>query len=128
MEGSYSKVWSSRDSSPSPEYTIFLDQLVSAPGAGLALVFGLVHGFGFAFVLKEFGLPQEALGWSLFSFNVGVELGQLAIVLVVASALALVRRRWPAADKWIVIVGSAAVMAAGAYWFGERVFFERPIV
>ena len=91
--------------------------------AWVALVFGLVHGFGFANVLREFGLPQEALGWSLFSFNVGVELGQLAIVLVVASALALVRKRWPAADKWIVIGGSAVVIAAGAYWFAERVFF-----
>jgi hydrogenase/urease accessory protein HupE len=67
--------------------------------AWVAGAFGLVHGFGFANVLKEFGLPQEALGWSLFSFNVGVELGQLAIVLVVASALAFTRRRWPAADS-----------------------------
>ena len=91
--------------------------------AWVALVFGLVHGFGFANVLREFGLPQEALGWSLFSFNVGVELGQLAIVLVVASALALVRRRWPKADKAIVVGGSAVVIAAGAYWFVERVFF-----
>ena len=89
----------------------------------VAGAFGLVHGFGFAGVLREFGLPQEALGWSLFSFNVGVELGQLAIVLVVASALALVRRRWPKADKAIVIGGSAVVIAAGAYWFVERVFF-----
>lgn len=91
--------------------------------AFVALFFGLVHGFGFANVLREFGLPQEALGWSLFSFNVGVELGQLAIVLVVASALALVRRRWPKADKAIVIGGSAVVIAAGAWWFGQRVFF-----
>lgn len=91
--------------------------------AWVALFFGLVHGFGFANVLREFGLPQEALGWSLFSFNVGVELGQLAIVLVVASALALVRRRWPKTDKGIVIGGSTVVIAAGAYWFGQRVFF-----
>ena len=91
--------------------------------AWIALAFGPVHGFGFANVLKEFGLPQEALGWSLFSFNVGVELGQLAIVLVVASALALIRRRWPAADKWVVLGGSAVVIAAGGYWFVERVFF-----
>jgi hydrogenase/urease accessory protein HupE len=89
----------------------------------VAGAFGLIHGFGFASVLREFGLPQEALGWSLFSFNVGVELGQLAIVLVVASALALVRRRWPATDKWVVIGGSAVVIAAGAYWFVERVFW-----
>jgi len=90
--------------------------------AWVAGAFGLVHGFGFASVLREFGLPQEALGWSLFSFNVGVELGQLAIVLVVASALALTRRRWPKTDKWVVIGGSVAVTAAGAYWFVERVF------
>lgn len=106
-----------------------VDNLLQRNGNGRDLrawaagAFGLIHGFGFASVLKEFGLPQEALGWSLFSFNVGVELGQLAIVLVVASALALVRKRWPAADKWIVIVGSAVVIAAGAYWFAERVFF-----
>jgi hydrogenase/urease accessory protein HupE len=91
--------------------------------AWVAGAFGLVHGFGFANVLREFGLPQEALGWSLFSFNVGVELGQLAIVLVVASALALMRRRLPAADKWVVTGGSVVVIAAGGYWFVERVFF-----
>lgn len=89
----------------------------------VAGAFGLIHGFGFANVLREFGLPQEALGWSLFSFNVGVELGQLAIVLVVATALTLVRRRWPKTDSWIVVGGSAAVIAAGGYWFVERVFF-----
>jgi hydrogenase/urease accessory protein HupE len=91
--------------------------------AWVAGAFGLVHGFGFANVLREFGLPREALGWSLFSFNVGVELGQLAIVVLVASALTFVRRRWPAADKWVVIGGSIVVIAAGAYWFVERVFF-----
>lgn len=90
----------------------------------VAGAFGLIHGFGFASVLREFGLPQEALGWSLFSFNVGVELGQLAIVLVVGLALALLRRWLPAAtDKWVVPGGSVVVIAAGAYWFVERVFF-----
>ena len=39
----------------------------------MAGLFGLVHGFGFASVLREFGLPREALGWSLFGFNLGVE-------------------------------------------------------
>ena len=60
------------------------DNLVRGAGrdlrAWVALIFGLVHGFGFANVLREFGLPAEALGWSLFSFNFGVEIGQLAIV------------------------------------------------
>jgi len=105
-----------------------VDNLLQSRGQGrdlrawVALLFGLVHGFGFANVLREFGLPQEALGWSLFSFNVGVELGQLAVVLVVASALALIRRRFPAANRPIVTVGSVVVIAAGAYWFVERVF------
>jgi hydrogenase/urease accessory protein HupE len=92
--------------------------------AWVAGAFGLIHGFGFANVLREFGLPQEALGWSLFSFNVGVELGQLIIVLVVGLALALMRRRLPAAaEDWVVVGGSVVVIAAGAWWFVERVFF-----
>ena len=85
-------------------------------------MFGLVHGFGFASVLKEFGLPITALGWSLFSFNVGVEIGQLAIVLVAAWGLGRIRRSNPAAGRWLVLVGSIAVIAAGGYWFIERVF------
>ena len=92
--------------------------------AWLAAVFGLIHGFGFAAVLKEFGLPQAALGWSLFAFNLGVEVGQLAIVSVVASTLALVRRR---SDRWaarVALGGSIAVILAGLYWFVERVFLR----
>jgi hypothetical protein len=91
--------------------------------AWVALVFGLVHGFGFANVLREFGLPDEALGWSLFSFNFGVEIGQLAIVLVVASLLALIRRRSEPLGYRVAYAGSCIVIAAGAYWFVERVFF-----
>jgi hypothetical protein len=88
----------------------------------LAAGFGLIHGFGFAYVLKEFGLPQAALAWSLFAFNVGVEIGQLLIVAVVAGGLMVVRRRSPAAARRIATVGSAAVIVAGVYWFIERVF------
>jgi hypothetical protein len=90
--------------------------------AWVAAVFGLVHGFGFASVLKDFGLPLTALGWSLLSFNVGVEIGQLAIVVGVAAALAAVRRRNAILARRVVIAGSVIVMAAGAYWFVERVF------
>jgi len=91
--------------------------------AWLALFFGLIHGFGFAFVLREFGLPAGSLAWSLFSFNVGVEIGQLVIVLAVAGLLALIRRRNAALARQIATFGSLAVMAAGAYWFVDRVFF-----
>jgi len=88
----------------------------------LAAVFGLIHGFGFAYVLKEFGLPQAALGWSLFAFNLGVEIGQLLIVVVVAGALILLRKRSDRAARAVATVGSIAVIAAGVYWFIERVF------
>jgi len=91
--------------------------------AWLAAAFGLIHGFGFAYVLKEFGLPRAALGWSLFAFNLGVEIGQLMIVLVAAGTLAFIRRRSEPAARRIAIVGSIAVIAAGAFWFVQRVFF-----
>jgi hydrogenase/urease accessory protein HupE len=103
------------------------DNLVRGSGRDLrawaALVFGLVHGFGFANVLREFGLPDEALGWSLFSFNFGVEIGQLVIVLAVASLLALIRKRSEPLGYRVAYAGSLVVIAAGAYWFVERVFF-----
>jgi hydrogenase/urease accessory protein HupE len=105
-----------------------VDNLVRRPEsrdrrAWIALVFGLVHGFGFASVLREMELPGHLLGWSLFAFNVGVEIGQLVIVVVVAAALAWVRRIWPAAGRWIVLGGSMAVIWAGFFWFVERTFF-----
>ena len=90
--------------------------------AWLAVAFGLIHGFGFAYVLKEFGLPQAALGWSLFAFNLGVEIGQLLIVFVVAGSLLLVRRKREGAARGIAYLGSIAVILAGVYWFIERVF------
>jgi hydrogenase/urease accessory protein HupE len=90
--------------------------------AWVAGVFGLIHGFGFASVLKEFGLPSTALGWSLFSFNVGVEIGQLAIVLVVARVLATVHARNAEVGRRLVLAGSLIVIVAGSYWFVQRVF------
>jgi hypothetical protein len=89
--------------------------------AWIAFFFGFVHGFGFANVLKEFGLPRQALGWSLFSFNFGVEIGQACIVIVVALLLAALRKRNQALSRRVVIVGSVCVIAAGAFWFIRRV-------
>ncbi len=90
----------------------------------IALGFGLIHGFGFASVLKELELPRQALGWSLFSFNVGVEIGQACIVVIVASILLAIRRRSATLDRRIVFVGSVVVIAAGTVWFVERVFLN----
>lgn len=90
--------------------------------AWIAFGFGLIHGFGFANVLREMDLPARALGWSLFGFNLGVEIGQALVVIVVASALAALRRRSADAGRLLALAGSLVVVAAGAFWFVERVF------
>lgn len=91
--------------------------------AWIAFGFGFIHGFGFANVLREMDLPRLALGWSLFSFNLGVEIGQMLTVVVVASLLALLRSRSEEAGRRVARVGSTAVIIAGACWFIQRVFF-----
>jgi len=91
--------------------------------AWIAFAFGFIHGFGFASVLREMDLPRRALGWSLFSFNVGVEIGQLLIVLAVTSALALLRARSEWAGRQLAFAGSLVVIVAGTFWFIQRVFF-----
>jgi hypothetical protein len=90
----------------------------------IALLFGLIHGFGFASVLREMGLPSGALGWSLFSFNLGVEIGQISVAVVVASALMALRARSETAGRRLAFAGSVMVMVAGSFWFVQRVFFS----
>jgi hydrogenase/urease accessory protein HupE len=91
--------------------------------AWIAFAFGFIHGFGFANVLREMNLPTRALGWSLFSFNLGVEIGQLLVVVVVASALMALRSRNEYAGRRLALAGSVAVILMGAFWFVQRVFF-----
>jgi hydrogenase/urease accessory protein HupE len=91
--------------------------------AWIAFAFGFIHGFGFANVLREMNLPSQALGWSLFSFNLGVEIGQLLVVVLVASALAALRSSNEAASRRLAFAGSLAVILIGAFWFVQRVFF-----
>jgi hypothetical protein len=103
------------------------DNLLASRGARdvrawIALFFGLVHGFGFASVLREIGLPPRALGISLFSFNLGVEIGQAILVIIVASLLALVRARSPERARQLVTAASVVVVLAGGYWFVQRVW------
>ncbi|MBX7187389.1 MAG: HupE/UreJ family protein [Vicinamibacteria bacterium] len=91
--------------------------------AWIAFAFGFIHGFGFAYVLREMDLPSRSLGWSLFSFNLGVEVGQLLIVAVVASALGVLRSRSEIVARRLAFAGSWAVVGAGAFWYIQRVFF-----
>lgn len=103
------------------------DNLLASRGARdvrawIALFFGLVHGFGFASVLREIGLPPRALGISLFSFNLGVEIGQAILVVAVASLLGFLRARSPKRAAQLVTVTSMFVVVAGGYWFVQRVW------
>ena len=103
-----------------------VDNLLAKPGerdfrALMALGFGLIHGFGFAGALAEVGLPKEALGVSLGAFNVGVELGQLTIVLAIAPALALLMQKSPRAGRRAMIAGTVTVILLGALWFLQRI-------
>ncbi len=89
-------------------------------------VFGLIHGFGFAGVLIELGLPAEALGWSLAAFNIGVEIGQLSIVLCVIAAAACIRTLpayKPVYAERFLTIAAVTVIAAGVYWLAERIGF-----
>jgi hypothetical protein len=86
----------------------------------LTFVFGLIHGFGFAGVLRELGLPTFGLVRSLLAFNIGVEAGQLAIVVVLfplAAALAIWKHGKYA--QWTI---SAAIALCGMCWFLDRAF------
>lgn len=87
-----------------------------------AFGFGFIHGFGFAYVLREMELPRAALGWSLLSFNVGVEIGQACIVLAVAPMLVFVHRRSAVVAGSVVTASSFCVIAAGSFWFVQRLF------
>lgn len=83
--------------------------------------FGLLHGLGFASVLGEFGLPAGQFVPALIGFNIGVELGQLAVITVAFLTLGLWfrNRRWYRAR--ISVPASVVIAVVGAFWFAERV-------
>ena len=91
--------------------------------AGVAFAFGLVHGFGFAGVLAELELPTARLAPALFGFNLGVEAGQLAVVVAVWPLLRLLERtrdgRW---HRALAEIGSAAICGLGLFWFASRTY------
>jgi hypothetical protein len=87
----------------------------------VAFSFGLIHGFGFASVLTELGLPQEALVLSLLGFNLGVETGQLAIVAVFLP-VAYVLRNTPLYRKGVFVGGSWLTLLVALVWLLERAF------
>ena len=87
----------------------------------VAFAFGLIHGFGFASVLADLGLPREALALALVGFNLGVEAGQLAIVAVFLP-LAFALRRTGLYRRAVMVGGSLLIASLAGIWLAERVF------
>jgi len=87
----------------------------------VAFVFGLLHGFGFATALTDAGLPRADLPLALLSFNIGVEIGQLAfvaLILAVARAFQVLQIDWP---RWVQALPGYTVGVLGAFWTVQRV-------
>jgi hypothetical protein len=87
----------------------------------VAFGFGLIHGFGFASVLADLGLPREILLLALVGFNIGVELGQLAIIALFLPVAYAMRASW-AYRRLVFVGGSAAIALVAALWLVERAF------
>ena len=88
----------------------------------VAFTFGLLHGFGFAGALVDLGLPQTDIPWALLFFNVGVELGQLAFVLVAIGVIWLIGKikiNWP---NWVEKVPPYAIGCLASFWMIERIW------
>ena len=89
----------------------------------VVFVFGLVHGLGFARALSELGLPPTSLLTSLLGFNVGVEVGQLTVIV-----LAFIATMWLRGSdryrKFMVLPGSISIAVIGTYWMIQRIFFQ----
>jgi hydrogenase/urease accessory protein HupE len=90
----------------------------------LTFAFGLIHGFGFASVLRDLGVGSNGSGVAmpLFSFNLGVELGQIAVAAIVLPLIWKLRTKPIFVQRWVPAC-SIAVALAGSYWFIQRVWF-----
>ena len=89
----------------------------------MVFIFGLVHGMGFAGALSELGMPSYAFATALISFNIGVELGQLTIILLMYFLVArlFAQKQWY--RKVIVLPSSLLIAIIAGYWTIERIFF-----
>ncbi|MBI3598330.1 MAG: HupE/UreJ family protein, partial [Nitrospirae bacterium] len=95
--------------------------VVTARLWGFAFAFGLIHGFGFASVLSDLGLPPGARGLALVGFNLGVEAGQLVIVSLFLPLSFFLRHRF-VYRQFVRVAGSIAVILLATIWLVERMF------
>lgn len=88
---------------------------------GLTFVFGLIHGLGFANILQGMNLSKSSLASALVSFNIGIEVVQLAIVVLLLPILAYIHRL--SHSQKIIKFSSIVIIIFGVYWLVERLFF-----
>lgn len=86
----------------------------------VAFIFGLLHGFGFAGALQDIGLPQQNIPWALGFFNVGVELGQIAFILVIIILTKVLsfKKDW---SKALRFIPAYAIGSIACFWLIERI-------
>ncbi len=87
----------------------------------ITFLFGLVHGFGFASILRGMHLPAEGMAVSLVTFNLGVETGQIVVVLLAYPLITAIQHT--PRRRAIVATASSAILTVALYWFVERAFF-----
>lgn len=89
----------------------------------LVFLFGLLHGLGFAGVLSEFGMPANAFATALISFNVGVELGQIAVIVIAYLLVGVWFRDKPWYRQRVIVPASLVISLIGLYWTYDRIVF-----
>lgn len=89
----------------------------------LVFLFGLLHGLGFAGVLSDFGMPPNAFATALVSFNIGVELGQITVILFAYLVAGIWFRGRPWYHQRITVPGSLIISVVGLYWTYDRIVF-----
>jgi len=87
----------------------------------VAMSFGLLHGFGFAGALAEIGLPDSAIPMALFSFNLGVEAGQLLFVFAALIIISVLRQWWIPWPRWAEQLPAYGIGSLAAFWLVQRV-------
>ncbi|MDF2436978.1 MAG: hypothetical protein K0Q95_1354 [Bacteroidota bacterium] len=89
----------------------------------IVFFFGLIHGMGFASVLTSLGLPENQFVTSLITFNIGVELGQITVIILAWMLICKWTHEKPWYRKRVVIPISAAIAVVAIYWTIERTLF-----
>lgn len=90
----------------------------------MIFLFGLIHGMGFAGALSELGIPDYAFATALISFNIGVELGQLSVILFMYFIVARTMGKYPWYRKVIIVPSSIIIASVAVYWTFERIFLS----